>query len=362
MATINSTPRKDGFRMPGEYEPHKQTWMLWPMRTDTWRAGAKPAQKAYVEVAKAIAQFEPVTMCVNHDQYENARALLPDHIRVVEISSNDAWMRDIGPTFVKNDAGEVRGVDWGFNAWGGIDEGLYFPWDKDRVVKQKLLDMENIDRYDARHFITEGGALHVDGEGTLITTEECVLNPNRNPRTKEETEDILREYLNVDKIIWIKKGLVGDETDGHIDELLFFVRPGEVAISWTDDPNHEQYEVIQEAYKQLQEETDAKGRKFKIHKIQLPEQLQLTAEQSSEIDQIDTAYDRTPDEVFIATYINCYICNGGVVIPAFGDPQDEIAKKQFEEMFPDRKIVQVNTREVSFGGGNIHCITQQEPK
>ena len=209
MATIHSTPRKDGFRMPGEFEPHKQTWMLWPMRTDTWRAGAKPAQRAYVEVAKAIAQFEPVTMCVNHEQYENARALLPDHIRVVEISSNDAWMRDIGPTFVKNDQGEVRGIDWGFNAWGGVDEGLYFPWDKDRLVKQKILDMEGIDRYDARHFITEGGALHVDGEGTLITTEECVLNPNRNKLSKAETEEVLREYLNVDKIIWSKRGLVG---------------------------------------------------------------------------------------------------------------------------------------------------------
>lgn len=362
MATIHSTPRKDGFRMPGEFEPHKQTWMLWPMRTDTWRAGAKPAQRAYVEVAKAIAQFEPVTMCVNHEQYENARALLPDHIRVVEISSNDAWMRDIGPTFVKNDQGEVRGIDWGFNAWGGVDEGLYFPWDKDRLVKQKILDMEGIDRYDARHFITEGGALHVDGEGTLITTEECVLNPNRNKLSKAETEEVLREYLNVDKIIWIKRGLVGDETDGHIDELLFFVRPGEIAISWTDDPNHPQYEVIQEAYEQLQNETDAQGRKFKIHKVQLPEQLRLTEEQSAEIDRVDTAYDRTPDKVFIATYINCYICNGGVVIPAFGDPQDEIAKKQFEAMFPERKVVQVNTREVSFGGGNIHCITQQEPK
>src|SRR5690625_815615 len=178
MKTINSTPRQDGFRMPGEFEPHKQTWMLWPMRTDTWRAGAKPAQKSYVEVAKAIAQFEPVTVGVNHEQYENARAMLPDHIRVVEISSNDAWMRDIGPTFVINDSGEVRGIDWGFNAWGGIEEGLYFPWDKDQLVKQKVLEIENIDRYDATHFINEGGAIAVDGEGTLITTEECLLNSN----------------------------------------------------------------------------------------------------------------------------------------------------------------------------------------
>lgn len=361
LATINSTPRQDGFRMPGEYEKHKGTWMLWPIRTDTWRAGAKPAQKAYVEVASAIAQFEPVTMCVNAEQYENARRLLPDNIRVVEISSNDAWMRDIGPTFVKNDLGEVRGIDWGFNAWGGLDKGLYFPWHLDSAVKQKVLEIEQLHRYDATHFITEGGAIAVDGEGTVITTEQCVLNPNRNNRSKEETEKILMDYLNVDKVIWLKEGLVGDETDGHVDEVLFFIRPGEIAIGWTDDPKHPQYEVLHKTYDHLLKETDAKGRKFVIHKVQLPKQIKLTEEESAEIDQIDSAYDRTPDETFLATYINCYICNGGVVIPAFHDPQDDIAMEQFKKMFPDRKVVSVYTREVSVGGGNIHCITQQQP-
>lgn len=361
MKTIHSTPKKDGFRMPGEYEPHQGTWMLWPVRTDTWRSGAKPAQHAYVEVAKAIATFEPVTMCVPAEQYIHARQLLPDHIRVVEISSNDAWMRDIGPTFVKNDKGEVRGIDWGFNAWGGLDEGLYFPWDLDSAVKQKVLDIEQIDRYDATDFITEGGAIAVDGEGTLITTEQCLLNPNRNTRSKTETEEVLKGYLGVEAIIWIKDGLVGDETDGHIDEVLFFSAPGEVVLSWTDDPAHPQYEVIQAAYEQLKAAKDAKGRQLVIHKMQLPGQIKLTPEESAEIDQIDTSYDRTPDETFLATYINCYICNGGVVIPAFNDPQDEIAKAQFQELFPDRKIVSVYTREVSVGGGNIHCITQQQP-
>lgn len=178
--TINSTPRKDGFRMPGEFEEHKGTWMLWPTRTDTWRSGAKPAQRVYIEVAKAISQFEPVTMCVKADQYENARALLPHNIRIVEISSNDAWMRDIGPTFVKNDKGEVRGIDWGFNAWGGLDEGLYFPWDLDLLVKHKVMDIEQISRYDATDFILEGGAITVDGEGTLIRDRAmCVKSESK---------------------------------------------------------------------------------------------------------------------------------------------------------------------------------------
>jgi len=129
MTTIDSTPRADGFRMPGEFEPHAQLWMLWPQRPDNWRLGAKPAQRAWVQVATAVSQFEPVTVGVNHDQYENARNLLPAQVRVVEISSNDAWMRDCGPTFVVNDEGDVRLVDWDFNAWGGLYDGLYFPWD-----------------------------------------------------------------------------------------------------------------------------------------------------------------------------------------------------------------------------------------
>ncbi len=361
--TIDSTPRNDSFRMPGEFEEHEGTWMLWPMRTDTWRSGAKPAQRAFAEVAKAISQFEPVTVCVNAEQFENARALLEDQIRVVEISSNDAWMRDIGPTFVKNDKGEVRGIDWQFNAWGGLDEGLYFPWDKDQLVKQKVMEIENIDRYDAKDFVLEGGAIHVDGEGTLITTEQCLLNPNRNPHmSREEVEEKLKEYLNIEKIIWVKDGLVDDETDGHVDEVLFYVRPGEVAIGWTDDPEHPHYEVLREAYKQLEQETDAKGRKLKIYKLPMPQQIAITEEESQEIDFAADAFDRTADTEFIATYANCYICNGGVIIPSFGDPKDEEAVEIFKEMFPDREIVAVNTREVSLGGGNIHCITQQQPK
>ncbi len=362
VLTINSTPRKDGFRMPGEFEKHKGTWMLWPTRTDTWRAGAKPAQRVYVEVAKAISKFEPVTMCVRAEQFENARALLPHHIRIVEISSNDAWMRDIGPTFVKNDKGEVRGIDWGFNAWGGIKEGLYFPWDLDLLVKQKVLEIERISRYDATDFITEGGAITVDGEGTLITTEQCLLNPNRNNNiTKEEVEDILLQYLNIQKVIWLKDGLVGDETDGHVDEVVFFVRPGEVAMSWTDDPGHPQYAVLQDAYQRLEKVTDAKGRKLKINKIHLPNQITLSETESLEIDYSCYSFERSPEVTFISTYINCYLCNGGVILPTFNDPQDEYAIEAFKNMFPDREIIPINTREISVGGGNIHCITQQQP-
>ncbi|MEI3605033.1 agmatine deiminase [Pseudogracilibacillus sp. SE30717A] len=362
VKTIKSTPKKDGYRMPGEFEPHKGTWMLWPTRTDTWRAGAKPAQQVYAAVANTIAEFEPVTIGVSTDQFEHARALLNDNVRVVEISSNDAWMRDIGPTFVKNDNGEVRGIDWGFNAWGGLDEGLYFPWDQDLLVARKALEIEQIDRYDATDFILEGGAIHTDGEGTLLTTKQCLLNPNRNPHlSKSEIENKLKDYLNVQKIIWLEEGLNNDETDGHVDIVAFYVRPGEIAIGWTDDPNHPQYEVLQNIYHQLEKETDAKGRKLKIYKVPMPEEISLTESESREIDVTDYSYDRSSEVKFSPSYINCYLCNGAVILPIYSDPQDEKAIEIFKEMYPERQIVTINTREISFGGGNIHCITQQQP-
>jgi agmatine deiminase len=172
MARIfNSTPKADGFRMPGEFEPHEQTWLLWPERTDTWRMGAKPAQKVFTEVARSIAQFERVSMGVSTVQFQNARHQLPEQIRVIEISYNDAWMRDCGPIFVKNDQGEVRLVNWQFNAWGGLYDGLYFPWDLDEQVPAKIAEIENLDRYEAP-MVLEGGSISVDGQGTLITTEE----------------------------------------------------------------------------------------------------------------------------------------------------------------------------------------------
>ena len=359
---IHSTPREDGFRMPGEFEKHEGTWMLWPERTDTWRHGAKPAQQVYTEIAIAISKFEPVTMCVSARQFEHARAMLPDHIRVVEMSSNDAWMRDIGPTFVINDQGNIRGIDWGFNAWGGLKDGLYFPWDLDLQVKQKVMDLERIDRYDARDFILEGGAITVDGEGVLITTEQCLLHPNRNPHlTKEEIEENLRNYLNVKKVIWLKRGMAFDETDGHVDDIVFFARPGEVIISWTEDKSDPQYEVLHEAYEKLSGETDAKGRELIIHKVQIPGPVAISNEESAGIDFAQNSFPRSEGTNLACTYVNCYFCNGGLIIPGFGDPQDEIALLKFQEIFPDREIIQIQSKEVSFGGGNIHCITQQQP-
>jgi agmatine deiminase len=217
---IPSSPKADGFRMPAEFEPHAGTWMLWPQRPDNWRMAAKPAQAAFAAVARAIAQFERVSVGANPDQISHARQMLPGSVRVVEIASNDAWMRDCGPSFVVDDKGSVRGVDWEFNAWGGLVNGLYFPWDLDQAVAQKVLEIEGVDRYKAP-LVLEGGSIHVDGQGTCLTTEECLLSPGRNPGlTRDEIESYLQEYLGVDKVLWIPNGVFNDETSGHVDNLV----------------------------------------------------------------------------------------------------------------------------------------------
>lgn len=358
---IDSTPRKDRFRMPAEFEPHDGCWMLWPERPDNWRLGAKPAQKAFTAVASAIARFERVTMGVSAAQFQNARNLLPGHIRVVELSYNDSWMRDCGPTFVTNGK-IVRVVDWDFNAWGGLDGGLYFPWDQDDLVARKVAEIEWVDRYKAP-LVLEGGSIHVDGEGSLLTTEECLLNPNRNPHlSKSEIENLLMEYLNVEKILWLGKGVYNDETSGHVDNLACFIRPGVVALTWTDDKNDPQYEISADAYERLMHMTDARGRRLEVHKIHQPGPIYITREESEGVDAIEGTLPREEGDRLAGSYINFYMANGAAIVPVFDDPHDQPALQKLAELMPEREIVPVPAREILLGGGNIHCITQQQPK
>jgi agmatine deiminase len=361
--TIETTPRKDGFRMPGEFEPQAGCWMLWPERTDNWRLGAKPAQKTFAAIAAAIAEFEPVTMGVSATQFRNARGLLPAQVRVVEMANNDSWMRDCGPTFVVDDRGGVRAVDWDFNAWGGLNGGLYFPWDLDDQVAQKVMEIERIDRYKAHDFVLEGGSIHVDGQGTLITTEECLLNPNRNPQlSRGEIESCLQEYLNVEKIIWLGQGVYNDETNGHVDNLCCFIRPGVLALTWTDDRSDPQYEISLDAFQRLSQATDARGRQLELVKIHQPGPLHVTEDESQGVDPIEGSQPREPGLRLAGSYINFYIANGGVIVPIFNDSHDGPALETLRALFPGRKIVGLPAREILLGGGNIHCITQQQPR
>jgi len=359
--TLDSDPRRDGYRMPGEFEPHAGCWMLWPERPDNWRLGGKPAQQAFVAVATAIAGSEPVSVGVSAGQFANARRRLPAAVRVVEISSNDAWMRDVGPTFVVNDRGGMRGVDWRFNAWGGLDGGLYFPWDLDDAVAQKVLEIEHCDRYRAP-FVLEGGAIHVDGQGTLITTEECLLNRNRNPDlSREQIERQLKRYLHVDQVVWLGRGVYHDETDGHVDNICAYVRPAEVVLSWTDDRSDPQYEISRDANERLMQARDARGRRFKVHKLHQPGPLQMTRQEAEGVDAAEGTQPREAGSRLAASYVNFYLGTKRVVVPLLDERRDGAALRKLKSLFPGREIVGVPGREILLGGGNVHCITQQVP-
>src|SRR3984893_1320332 len=309
LRTFTSIPAKDGFRMPAEFERHSGCWMLWPEAPDTWCSGAKPAQAAFAAIASAIAGGEPVTVGVSAAQFQNARARLPREVRVVEISSNDAWIRDCGPTFVIDAKGRRRGVDWTFNGWGGLDGGLCFPWARDDEVAQKVLELEGADRY-RTSFVLEGGAIHVDGQGTCLTTEECLLNPNRNPNlSRADIEEMLRRYLGVTTVIWLGQGVYLDETGGHIDELACFTSPGHVALTWTRDREDPQYEISQDAYLRLRTARDARGRELTIHKIHQPGPLYMTAEEAAGIDARAGSHPRKAGGRLPAGYRTLYVSN-----------------------------------------------------
>jgi agmatine deiminase len=359
--TLTSTPAADGFWMPAEYEPHSGCWMLWPERADNWREAARPAQLAFVGVATAIAQFEPVTVGASATQYEIARTFLPPNVRVVELAHDDSWMRDVGPTFVVNKRREVRGVDWHFNAWGGLNGGLYFPWDQDELVARKVLEIENRDRY-RPGIINEGGAIHVDGEGTVLVTEECLLNANRNPSlSREQIEEQLRIYLGVSKVIWLGKGVFNDETDGHIDNLACFVRPGEVVLGCTDNQRDVQHAISLDAWERLQDAVDAQGRKLKVHKLPMPRPLSISAKEAAGVISREGTKPRPVGDRLAGSYVNFYIANGGIVMPLLDSRTDKVAAAKIKRLFPDRRVIGVPAREVLLGGGNIHCITQQVP-
>lgn len=360
--TLATVPARDGFRMPAEFAPHDGCWMLWPERPDNWRLGAKPAQFAFAAIATAISRSEPVTVGVSAAQWVNARALLPPAVRVVELSANDAWMRDVGPSFVVDARGRRRGVDWQFNAWGGLDGGLYFPWDRDDEVARKVCEIERADRYRAP-FVLEGGAIHVDGEGTLLTTEQCLLNRNRNPAlTRAEIEAGLRAYLNVETVVWLGQGVHCDETDGHVDNLCCFSAPGEVCLTWTDDRRDPMYAIVRDAYERLRAARDARGRRFKVHKLVQPGPLHMTDEEARGIDRVDGSAPRRSDARLAGSYVNFYVANRHVVMPLLDARRDAAAARVLKRAFPTREIVGVPAREVLLGGGNIHCITQQVPR
>ncbi|ART79439.1 agmatine deiminase [Oceanisphaera avium] len=346
--------------MPGEWAPQAAVWMIWPYRPDNWRNKGAPAQTTFSELARLIAKVTPVYMAVPAEHMYKARAIMPSDITLVAIESDDAWARDTGPTVVLNAEGERVGINWVFNAWGGTQGGLYESWSQDQAVAGAMLAQHAIPKRDSP-LILEGGAIHVDGEGTLLTTKECLLNSNRNPNwSQAEIEQELSTQLGVSHFIWLPKGVYLDETDGHIDNMACFARPGEVILHWCDDQADPQYDRSQAAYQVLSQARDAKGRALKIWKLPQPGPLTITDEEASGV-QASTAQPRIAGERMAGSYVNFLITNNRLIYPLLDAKTDNNAHQLLEEIFPELEIIGLPAREILLGGGNIHCITQQIP-
>lgn len=356
------------FRMPAEYSSHLGTVMIWPERPGSWPYGAAEARKAFADVIRAVTRSEKAFVAVSPRGRASAEAALAGELaagkaELWECETDDAWARDIGPTCVVG-GGEVRGVDWKFNAWGGESNGLYASWAKDDAFAAFVCAKLGLPRTDARPFVCEGGSVHSDGEGTLLVTEECLLSPGRNPGlTKAEIEKKLCAFLGAEKVLWLPYGIYGDETDGHVDNVCAFTAPGEVVLAWTDDPDSPDYDRLRADAEYLGSVTDAAGRGIKVRKLLLPRE----AVRITERDAAGFVYEpgeavRVPGERLAASYVNFYVTNGGVIVPAFGDENDGAAAEVLAEAFPGREILPVAARAIIVGGGNVHCITQQIPE
>lgn len=332
-------PVSKGFFMPAEWSRHTRCWMAWPCREETWGGGIDAARHAYADVARAIAKFEPVTMICNPSDVAEVSLACGVGIDVLPLPISDSWTRDTGPTFVVDGQGGLAGVDWRFNAWGGN----YQDCAEDAELAGRLLDRLGLPRYRAP-FVLEGGAIHVDGEGTVLTTEECLLNPNRNPGLdKPALEVLLKEYLGVRKVVWLGRGYDQDETDGHIDEIACFARPGLVLMTDTSDTADPNFAIFKDNMRRLEGERDAEGRAIEVVTLPQPARREFRGVRLT------------------LSYTNFYIANGGIVMPAFEDPADKEAFRIMRRVFSDREVIQVPALDIVRGGGGIHCITQQQP-
>jgi agmatine deiminase len=355
--TLESLPNADGCRMPGEFEPHAASWLIWPERPDIWRDNAGPVQAEFVALVAAIAACEPVRVGASPRQLRKARAALPPGVPVLELPNNDAWVRDTGPTFLLDAQGRRRGVDWRFNAWGG----LYADWRRDAAVAARVLAVEGAPRY-RPPMVNEGGAIHSDGEGTLLVTEQTLLNPNRNPRlSRARIEALLKDYTGARHIVWLGQGVVNDETSGHIDNLACFARPGEVLLTWSANPRDPQARVSRDALERLQAARDAQGRRLRVHKLPSPGPLFMSAREARGIARRDGTRTVKGGHRLAGSYANFYLCNGAVIAPLLDPRTDAAALRVLRRVFPERRVVGVPARELLLGGGNIHCLTQQVP-
>jgi agmatine deiminase len=340
-----TTPADHGFSMPAEWLPHERTWMAWP--TEGYTLGNDPAEayRAWSQVANTIARYEPVTMVVDPGAAAYARRWLAPTVTQVERPLDDAWMRDIGPTFLTDGQGNLAAADWIFNGWGAQ---TWASWGKDAEIAESVAELAEARRFASR-MVNEGGGIHVDGDGTVLVTETVQLDPGRNPGwTREQVEAELRGFLGVRTVIWLPRGLTRDYSEfgtrGHVDIVAAFVKPGVVVVHSQPDPLHPDYEVCRENAAMLRATTDARGRRLEVVELLAPTVLE---EDGEPVDY---------------SYINHYLANGLALLCGFDDPRDEAAAEVFAKLLPERKIEFVDARPLFARGGGIHCITQQQPR
>lgn len=345
----NVTPTSLGYRMPAEWERHEATWLAWPHNLNTWPGKFDLIPEVYIDIIRALHPHEPVHICVNDaEAVLETRDLLSreglglGNVKFYEVPTDDTWARDHGPIFISRthqNTQELAITDWIFNSWGE----KYGPWTLDDVVPQKIAKLLNLPLFEPG-IVLEGGSIDVNGQGTLLTTEACLLHPNRNPTlTREDIETYLRAYFGVTHILWLGDGIVGDDTDGHIDDLARFVNPTTVVCALEEDTTDDNYALLQENYARLQKMTDQDGQPLRVVPLSMPSPVE---------------YDGTR---LPASYANFYIANGVILMPTYNCPNDKRAIATLQNLFPTRQVVGIHCTELVWGLGAIHCITQQQP-
>ncbi len=335
---MSKDPRDCGFYMPAEWQPHSCCWMAWPSREGLWDNPAA-TRAAYARVANAIARFEPVKMLVRPGAGKIPESLLMAGVEIVEMPIDDSWTRNNGPNFLINDSGQIAGSTWTFNAWGG----KYAAYHDDALVGSEILRRLNLQEFSSA-LVAEGGGVTVDGEGTVVTTESCLLNPNRNPGwSKQEVERELCRTLGAEKIIWLPGDPEEKETDGHVDGIASFVEPGRLLMEINDDTSDPHYSVGPVNLAAMRNQTDARGRTIELAFIN------------------EGHYHPDVWNGGCSSYINAYLANGAVIVPGYGYDRDAEAVETWKGIYPDRQVVLVEINDIAIGGGGVHCITQQQP-
>ena len=332
-----SDPRDLGLYMPGEWAAHSCCWMAWPCRSGLW-ADEAATMRDYADVANTIARFEPVRMLTPRHKLEAARVLLDDAVEVIEMPIDDSWARDSGPNFLIG-GDRLAGSDWVFNAWGD----KYSPYDQDARMAARILELAGADRFES-WLVAEGGGVSVDGEGTVLTTETCFLNKNRNPGvSRRDVEAELCRTLGAEKVIWLPGDVQDPETDGHVDGIAAFVEPGRVLVEVNPDKSDPHYPITQENLAAMRGQVDARGRRIEIETIE------------------EGSYRPDTWNGGCSSYVNAYLANGAVIVPGYGYDRDAAAVETYQRLYPDREVVQVQIQSLALGGGGIHCVTQQQP-